>query len=270
MSWVQVVVILLRWLIEITEAACLSRDVRVSPATGTTREVLDVLSDRGADLPETLEQLRDQGVPVVRLNRALVRTARVAVWDPDAGHRLWFVRLVRGVRRQHPSCHRFSPGSRYGGWSVKSGSNQFRHSVQGPHLASPVPGGGQWDAAPGRRDHQTAGACVPTFFKGTRPCLDDSTTTSLLSALRAPTERANALLKRLPRTYATSVSIPRPPPTSPPPLRSSSPLTVNSDEKGSMEGDCAFVWSSPSFRPYPPAGAGLRMAVRQARAVWPS
>ena len=88
------------------------------------------------------------------------------------------------------------------------------------------------------KGYQGAGIGVPAPTKNPCPTPDEETRNNLLSALRAPAERANAMFKHFRALQRVSPRAPPPSPRSWPPPSSSSPSgtipDTNPGEKGSM------------------------------------
>ena len=89
------------------------------------------------------------------------------------------------------------------------------------------------------KGYQGAGIGVLTPTKNPCPTPDEETRNNLLSALRAPAERANAMFQALQGPATSLPRAPRPSPRSWPPPSSSSPSGTNPDtnpgEKGSLK-----------------------------------
>lgn len=84
-------VLVLRWFRERGCVHCLSRDARVSQATGYRylHEGIDILADRAPDLHQVLDRCRADGMTHVVLDGTLIESDRVA-GVRENGNDLWF------------------------------------------------------------------------------------------------------------------------------------------------------------------------------------
>ena len=194
--WVQTVM-LLRWLIEATDIAGLARDAGVSPATAYRylHEALQVVADKAPDLPEVLQTLKDQAEPFVCLDGTLIRTDRVAARDPETGYHLWYSGKHKafGGNVQVLTDHTGFPV-----WAspVEPGSTHDITAARDHALPALYKAAADGMPTLADKGYQGAGAGVLTPVKGARPCPDDATYNRIQTALRAPAERANAMLKQ--------------------------------------------------------------------------
>lgn len=189
-------VLLLRWMVAGTALTTLARDSKVSRATAYRylHEALGVIADRAPDLPEVLQRLRRSKEPFVCLDGTLIRTDRVAQRNPDTGRHLWYSGKAGafGGNVQVVMDHTGFPV--YTG-PVEPGST---HDLTAARLhVLPALYRSAWLGMPVLADkgYQGAGIGVLTPTKNPCPTPDEETRNNLLSAMRAPAERANAMFK---------------------------------------------------------------------------
>ena len=193
------VVLVLRWLRHRLDLRTLAVEAGISIATGYRylHEALDVIAAHVPDLGDVLERARAADLPFVCLDGTLVLTDRVAA-RADRGHHLWY-------SGKH---HAFG-----GSLQVLTDSTGF------PLWVSPVRPGCTHDLTAARelvlpmlypyaahglpvladKGYTGAGVGVHVPVKHRpdgRLHVDNQTYNQLITALRAPAERANALLGR--------------------------------------------------------------------------
>ncbi len=197
------VVLVLRWLRHRADLRCLAADAGVSIPTAYrySREGLDVIADRAPDLKVVLDRAHTDGLAYLCLDGTLVPTDRVAGRSPR-GNDTWY-------SGKH---HRFggtvqviADPSGFPLWTspVRPGSFHdlacarelaFPHLY--PHIAP-----SRTDRIPVLADKGYTGAGTGVHVPIKRPRsgralhADNRTYNQLLSALRAPAERAHALLQ---------------------------------------------------------------------------
>ena len=193
--WVQAVM-LLRWLINATDLKTLARDAGVSLATAYRylHEALEVISSKAPSLGEVIERMQRDGEPFVCLDGTLIRTDRVAARDPGTGYHLWYSGKhkafggnvqVLADRTGHPVwTSPVEPGSTHDITAARE------HVLTALYKAAT---GGLPTLAD--KGYTRAGIGIKTPIKGPRPCPDDAAYNTIQAGLRAPAERANALLK---------------------------------------------------------------------------
>ena len=193
--WVQAVM-LLRWLINATDLKTLARDAGVSLATAYRylHEALEVISSKAPSLGEVIERMQRDGEPFVCLDGTLIRTDRVAARDPGTGYHLWYSGKhkafggnvqVLADRTGHPVwTSPVEPGSTHDITAARE------HVLTALYKAAT---GGLPTLAD--KGYTGAGIGIKTPIKGPRPCPDDAAYNTIQAGLRAPAERANALLK---------------------------------------------------------------------------
>lgn len=192
--WTQAILVL-RWLKDGTKVALLARDARVSQATAYRylHEGLDVIAAHAPDLPEVLAKGREAGWAFVCLDGTLVETARVSTKSP-AGHDLWY----SGKHHRHGgNVQVVTDPSGFPIWAsqVEPGST---HDITAARIhALPALYRAASLGLPTLADkgYQGAGIGIIVPTKGKRLDPDTTTRNQLISSLRAPAERANAILK---------------------------------------------------------------------------
>lgn len=134
------------------------------------------------------------GEPFVCAGGTLVRTDRVAA-RTEAGNHLWYSRFAQGLRRQHAGPDR-SHGVPGVDRAHGAGLDPFSSPPHAPMLYQPCTGRPRWGCPPWR----TRAAPAPASASRSRPRTPPRTPTpdstgELITSMRAPAERANALLK---------------------------------------------------------------------------
>lgn len=193
--WTQAIMVL-RWLLEGTEVALIAKDARVSQATGYRylHEAVAVIAERAPELDEVLAQGLAKGWAHVSLDGTLIPTTRSSERS-EAGHDLWY----SGKHRQHGGniqvvcdptgfpvwTSQVSPGCTHD-------MNAARHTgALGALYASAARG------LPTLADkgYTGAGIGIHVPLKGANLAIENQARNLLITALRAPAERGNALLK---------------------------------------------------------------------------
>jgi hypothetical protein len=192
--WTQAVLVL-RWLVDGTDVAVLARDAGISQATGYRylHEAIDVIADKAPGLEEVLAGGRQAGWAFVAHDGTLIETSRVSTRS-EAGHDLWY----SGKHHHHG-----------GNIQVVTDPTGF------PVWTSPVEPGSTHDITAARTHclgqlYAAASAGLPTLadkgytgtgigihvpLRGANLGVDNRAANLSITALRAPAERANALLK---------------------------------------------------------------------------
>jgi DDE superfamily endonuclease len=189
-------VMVLRWFKEATDIRILARDAAVSIATGYRylHEAIDVVAARAPELPDVLaEGLRD-GWAFVSLDGTLIASTRSSA-PSEAGHDVWY----SGKHKRHGGNIQVLTGpTGYPEWvsDVEPGSVHDLTAAREHALGALYPAAAA--GLPTLTDKGYAGAgigiMVPTKGRDLAP--DNQARNAMISALRAPAERANALLKR--------------------------------------------------------------------------
>ena len=193
------VVLVLRWLRHRLDLRTLAGEAGISIATAYRylHEALDVIAAHAPDLGQVLDRARAADLPFLCLDGTLLRTDRVAA-RAERGHHLWY------SGKHHAfggSVQVLADSTGFPLWvsPVRPGSTHdltaarelvlptlYPHAVRGlPVLAD--------------KGYTGAGVVVHVPVKHQpdgRLHVDNRTYNHLITALRAPTERANALLGR--------------------------------------------------------------------------
>lgn len=185
-----------RWLIDATSMKALARDSGISLATAYRylHEALEVIAQRAPSLDQVIEQMRQQGEPFCCLDGTLIRTDRVATRDPDAGYHLWYSGKHKafGANIQVLTDH-----TGYPMWTSPVEPGSTHDITAARHHALPALYKAAAHGLPTLADkgYTGAGIGIHTPIKGAKPCPDDTAYNTIQAGLRAPAERANALLK---------------------------------------------------------------------------
>lgn len=192
--WVQAILVL-RWLKENTSLFLLARDARISIATAYRylHEALDVIAARLPELPVVLEQGRRAGWEYVCLDGTLIETTRCAA-PSESGADLWY----SGKHKRHGgNVQVVTDPTGYPVW-VSPSEPGSTHDITAARLhALPA----LYAAAScGLRTltdkgYTGAGIGILVPVKGKGLDADTLSRNKIIGVLRAPAERANALLK---------------------------------------------------------------------------
>jgi DDE superfamily endonuclease len=189
-------VMVLRWFKERTDMRVLARDARVSIATAYRylHEGIDVIAARAPDLPKLLDRGLAEGWAFVCLDDTLICSTRCSALS-QSGHDLWY----SGKHKQHGgNIQVLTDHTGYPVWvsDVEPGSTHDITAARAHALPALYPAAAR--GLPTLTDKEYVGAGigihVPTKGRNLHP--DHQTRNALINALRAPAERANALLKR--------------------------------------------------------------------------
>lgn len=186
--------LVLRWFRDDTDVKVLARDARISIATAYRylHEAIDVIAERHPDLGEVLERGIREGWPNGCLDGTLIESDR-ATTPSTTGHDQWY----SGKHHQHGANVQVLTGpTGYPEWisAAEPGSTHDITAAREHVLPSLY-----WAAAQGLptltdKGYAGAGIGVLSPIKGKDLDPDDRCHNQLLSHLRAPAERANALL----------------------------------------------------------------------------
>jgi DDE superfamily endonuclease len=189
-------VMVLRWFKEATDPRILARDAHVSIATGYRylHEAIDVIAARAPELPDVLAQAARQGWAFVCLDGTLIPSTRVSA-PSDSGHDLWY----SGKHKQHGGNIQVLTGpTGYPEWvsDVEPGSTHDITAAREHALPALYPAAAAGLPTLTDKGYTGAGIGIRVPTKGRNLSPDNQAHNTLISALRAPAERANALLKR--------------------------------------------------------------------------
>lgn len=192
--WVQAVLVL-RWLKEATEVAVLARDGRISQATAYRylHEGLAVIADRAPDLPQVLQRGREEGWEFVCLDGTLIPTSRCSA-DSETGHDLWY----SGKHHRHGgNVQVVTDPTGFPVWTshVEPGSTHDLTAARIHALPALYPAAAAGLPTLADKGYTGAGIGVYVPYKGAGLAPDTRTRNQLITSLRAPAERGNALLK---------------------------------------------------------------------------
>ncbi len=194
-SYVQAVMVL-RWFKDATDLRLLARDGRVSIATAYryVHEAIDVVAAQAPELPEVLARGLAQGWANVCLDGTLIATTRSSALS-EAGHDLWY----SGKHKRHGGNIQVLTGpTGYPEWvsDVEPGSVHDITAARVHAFPALYPAAAQGLPTLTDKGYTGAGIGILVPIKGRNLAPDNQARNQLISALRAPAERANALLKR--------------------------------------------------------------------------
>ena len=189
-------VMALRWFKDGTDPRLLARDGGVSTATGYRylHEAIDVIAAHAPQLPEVLAQGLSQEWEFVCLDGTLIASTRSAA-PSAAGHDVWY----SGKHRRHGGNIQVLCGpSGYPEWvsDVEPGSTHDITAARTHALPALYPAAARGLPTLTDKGYAGAGIGIHVPVKGRNLAPDNRTRNQLISALRAPAERGNALLKR--------------------------------------------------------------------------
>jgi len=189
-------VMVLRWFRDGTDVAALARDAGISQATAYRylHEGIDVIAAHAPDLHDVLAHGIESGWEHVSLDGTLIPATRCRQRS-DTGHDLWY----SGKHRRHGgNIQVLTDPTGYPVWvsgvapgSVHDLTAARRHGILG--ALYPAAAGGIPTLAD--KGYTGAGIGVHTPVKGRDLDAGTRCRNTILSAIRAPAERANALLK---------------------------------------------------------------------------
>jgi hypothetical protein len=188
-------VMVLRWFREATDLRVLARDAQVSIATGYRylHEAIDVIAGHTPDLPDVLAEGLRQGWAFVCLDGTLVPCTRASA-PSEAGHDLWY----SGKHKQHGGNIQVLTGpDGYPVWvsDVEPGSVHDITTARTHVLPALYPAAAAGLPTLTDKGYTGAGIGIQVPVKGHALCPDNNARNTMINALRAPAERANALLK---------------------------------------------------------------------------
>lgn len=192
--WTQAVLVL-RWLIDDTDVHVLARDARVSQATGYRylHEAVDVIAERAPDLREVLQRGRQAGWAYVSVDGTLIESTRSSARS-EAGHDLWY----SGKHHAHGgNIQVVMDPTGFPVWTspVEPGSTHDITAAREHVLPNLYPAAAAGLPTLADKGYTGAGIGIHVPLKGRDLAVDNRASNLLITALRAPAERANALLK---------------------------------------------------------------------------
>ena len=192
--WTQAVLVL-RWLIDSTDVHMLARDAKISQATGYRylHEAIDVIAAHAPDLPAVLAAGREAGWAFVSLDGTLFETSRSST-KSAAGHDLWY----SGKHHRHGgNIQVVMDPTGFPVWTspVEPGSTHDITCAREHALPALYPAAAAGLPTLTDKGYAGAGIGIHTPFKGSNLAIDNQARNRLITCLRAPAERANALFK---------------------------------------------------------------------------
>jgi len=186
----------LRWFKEATDLRILARDAAVSIATAYRylHEAIDVIAAHAPDLSDVLAEGLRLGWVFVCLDGTLIGSTRSAALS-EAGHDVWY----SGKHKRHGgNIQVLTCPTGYPEWvsDVEPGSTHDITAARHHALPALYPAAAQGLPTLTDKGYTGAGIGIIVPTKGHNLAPDNQTRNTLISALRAPAERANALLKR--------------------------------------------------------------------------
>lgn len=192
--WTQAVLVL-RWLKDGTEVDLLARDAKVSQATGYRylHEAIGVIAEQAPGLHEVLAAGHGAGWSFVCLDGTLIETSRSSARSA-AGHDLWY----SGKHHAHGgNIQVLTDPSGFPVWTspVEPGSTHDITAAREHALPALYPAAAAGLPTLADKGYTGAGIGIKVPTKGAGLAIDNQARNRLITALRAPAERANALLK---------------------------------------------------------------------------
>ncbi len=189
-------VLVLRWFRDRTDVDVLARDSRISIATAYRylHEAIDVIAARVPDLHDVLARGLEQGWEFVCLDGTLIPTVRSSR-KSEAGHDLWY----SGKHHRHGGNVQVLTGpTGYPEWvsPAEPGSTHDITAAREHVLGALYPAAAAGLKTLADKGYVGAGIGILVPIKGGNLAPDNRARNTMISALRAPAERANALLKR--------------------------------------------------------------------------
>jgi len=186
----------LRWFKEGTDPRVLARDASVSIATAYRylHEAIDVIAAHAPALPDVLTRGLRQKWAFVCLDGTLVASTRSAARS-QAGHDVWY----SGKHHRHGgNIQVLTDPTGYPEWvsDVEPGSTHDITAARAHALPALYPAAAAGLPTLTDKGYTGAGIGIHVPTKGSNLAPDNQTRNAMISALRAPAERANALLKR--------------------------------------------------------------------------
>lgn len=188
-------VMALRWFKESTDLRILARDAQVSIATGYRylHEAIDVIAAHAPELPDVLTEGLREGWAFVCLDGTLIPSTHCSA-PSDSGHDLWY----SGKHKQHGGNIQVVADPT--GWpvwvsDVEPGSTHDITAARLHALPTLYPAAAAGLPTLTDKGYTGAGIGIAVPLKGDNLSPDNRARNTLINALRAPAERANALLK---------------------------------------------------------------------------
>ncbi len=192
--WTQAVLVL-RWLIDKPDVHLLACDAGISQATGYRylHEAIDVIAEQAPDLHDVLAAAHHQGWAFVCLDGTLIESSRSRA-KSDAGHDIWY----SGKHHHHGgNVQVLTDPSGFPVWTspVEPGSSHDITCARKHALPALYPAAAAGLPTLTDKGYTGAGIGIMVPIKGSNLSIDNQARNLLITPLRAPAERANALLK---------------------------------------------------------------------------
>jgi hypothetical protein len=192
--WTQALLVL-RWFYDGTGLDVLARDCRISQATAYRylHEAIGVIAARAPDLAKVLEAGRKAGWSHVAIDGTLIESTRSST-KSESGHDLWY----SGKHHAHGgNIQVVTDPTGFPVWTSPVEPGSVHDITAAREHALPSLYKAASDGLPTLADkgYEGAGAGVHSPIKGRNLAVDNQASNLLLTALRAPAERANALFK---------------------------------------------------------------------------
>jgi len=189
-------ILVLRWFKEATDLPILARDARISIATAYRylHEGIDVIAAHAPDLHVVLAGGLRLGWAFVCLDGTLISSTRSSARS-EAGHDVWY----SGKHKRHGgNIQVLTDPTGFPIWTsqVEPGSVHDITAARLNVLGALYPAAAQGLPTLTDKGYTGAGIGIHVPTKGRDLSPDNQTRNRMISALRAPAERANALLKR--------------------------------------------------------------------------
>lgn len=186
----------LRWFKDATDLRLLARDAGISVATACRglHEAIEVIAVHAPELPNVLARGLKQGWAFLCLDGTLIASTRSSAGS-QAGHDIWY----SGKHTRHGGNIQVLTGpTGYPEWvsDVEPGSTHDLTAARAHALPALYPAAAQGQPSLTEKGYVGAGTGIIVPTKGRNLHPDYQTHDTVISALRAPAERANALLKR--------------------------------------------------------------------------
>lgn len=186
----------LRWFKDDTDLRILARDAGISIATAYRylHEGIDVIAQRAPELADVLARALREGWAFVCLDGTLIATDRCTA-KSESGHDAWY----SGKHKKHGGNVQVLCGpTGYPEWvsPVGPGSTHDITCARQHALGALYPAAAQGLPTLTDKGYTGAGIGIMVPIKGRDLAADNTTRNQLIAALRAPSERGNALLKQ--------------------------------------------------------------------------
>lgn len=187
-------VMVLRWFKDATDIRLLARDAGVSVATGYRylHEAIDVIAGHCPQLSDVSARGLREGWAFVCLDGTLIATSRSLAPSPT-GHDMWY----SGKHKQHGgNVQVLTDPTGFPVWvsAVEPGSTHDITAARAHALPALYPAAAAGLPTLTDKGYTGAGIGILVPIKGHNLCADNRARNRLINALRAPAERANALL----------------------------------------------------------------------------